>query len=290
MSVRMRAHHLMEMQSSLRLLQDSSRGCIQRVIDTETGIEETIWTQFEANVKRLAENDLNHLTPLLHRACGYYTKGKGSWRAVEILLRHNAPLKLPESCRRPEYSSGILARAIPLTWAGLSKERTEDQIRIIQALIEKKADVNEPCSLDGEGSNWHVTALHICSLPRVVSMLLEAGANPNAEGKAIEKSKTSEVTGWTPLHLQHDPKIVGILLEAGANPSARNSKGYQPIHYASSLANLEALVAKGADIKAKTDSGQTILHAMALNSRPNKAQITEFAAILEKIKAPKPSE
>ena len=57
--------------------------------------------------------------------------------------------------------------------------------------------------------------------PEMVGMLLDAGADPNANSG-----------GWTPLYVaarwSHFPTVVTTLLNAGANPKARGEDGKSP--------------------------------------------------------------
>ena len=58
--------------------------------------------------------------------------------------------------------------------------------------------------------------------------------------------------------------MIEALLAAGADPKARNNGGYTPLHWAASSnknpAVIEALLAAGADAMARTKDGDTPLH------------------------------
>lgn len=78
---------------------------------------------------------------------------------------------------------------------------------------------------DGHGN----TALHWAAFKNCadcVSILLAAGANPNAQTYS---------TGWTPLHdaaYSDAPEATQLLLEGGANPDARANSGATPLCFA----------------------------------------------------------
>ena len=95
--------------------------------------------------------------------------------------------------------------------------------------------------------------------PAVVSVLLEAGADPN----------TRTDKGWTPLHEiaalpSADPalaEIIRVLLAAGAELDARTDEGSSPLHLAARHSASSALVGTlldaGADDKAQDHRGDT---------------------------------
>jgi ankyrin repeat protein len=97
-------------------------------------------------------------------------------------------------------------------------------------------------------------------LDAVVSVLLEAGVDPNA----------ADPDGRTPLHhaaLKGRASLVQLLLEHGASVEARDSAGSRPLHDAALGGNVDsvrALLQHGADISATIrESGETPLHMAA---------------------------
>ena len=74
---------------------------------------------------------------------------------------------------------------------------------------------------------------------------------------------------WTPLHEaaeDGDVSEVKQLLAKGAEVNAKTSDGYTPLHTAAMFGHLDvmkALIAKGAEVDAKTEDGETPLHQAA---------------------------
>ena len=94
--------------------------------------------------------------------------------------------------------------------------------------------------------------------PTVISILIEAGADPTARHWG----------GLTPLHeaagQQANPEVVAALLDAGGDPGARDRDGVFPLHLAAARNNnpdvVTAMVEAGADPNAREASGNTPLH------------------------------
>ena len=95
--------------------------------------------------------------------------------------------------------------------------------------------------------------------PKIVALLLSAGANPLA--------KCNE--GYTVLHHCRCVKCADILVNAGADVHYKDSEGVSPIHAQSfnrQTLMLEFLVNKGVDVNIPTLFGDTPLHYAALAS------------------------
>ena len=112
-----------------------------------------------------------------------------------------------------------------------------------------------------------------------VTACLEAGADPNAQGK------------WqnTPLHWAalnestFAPAVIEALLKAGADPMARDRQKRTPLHDAARVnenpAVVEALIRAGADPNAQGKWQRTPLHQAALNESTSAPAVIE--ALLE---------
>lgn len=131
-------------------------------------------------------------------------------------------------------------------------------VAVAEMLIQKGADVNAR-------AKWRETPLteatsfgHIA----LAKLLVDKGTDPDA---ACEQ-------GCTPLHhavnRQDMPELVELLIANGANIQARDNTGGTPLHWAARFGRekaTELLVAKGADVNAKDRSGGTPLMEAAAN-------------------------
>ena len=94
-------------------------------------------------------------------------------------------------------------------------------------------------------------AAQFSSNSAVVSVILDAGFNPNAK----------DDNGWTPLHyaVSNDSQgVLSILLDAGADPDVRSGSGGTPLHRAVS----DALFGEGGGY-------QTVINLLDAGASPN---------------------
>lgn len=119
---------------------------------------------------------------------------------------------------------------------------------------------------------WRTTALHVAiwnnSDHRVVKLLLESGANPEAENSNAN----------TPLiaaAMNRNPEVAKMLIKAGSKVNNGNVWGETPLHVASQYRNLvvlKMLLKAGADVNADDGEGKTALH-YGLGEDPDSATI-----------------
>ena len=120
-------------------------------------------------------------------------------------------------------------------------------------LIEKGANVHAAVSYRGVvGGDQGSTPLHFANSPEMATLLLKAGADPNAK----------DASGSTPLFWNYvlvNPAVVSVLIQAGADVNARNNCGRTPLFNAWKPAVVSALIQAGADVNARDADGETPL-------------------------------
>lgn len=101
------------------------------------------------------------------------------------------------------------------------------------------------------------SALHFASYynrPQATKLLLEAKANVNERCGNLE---------LTPLWFATLPEIITLLLNANADPTIVNKYGTTPLHKIECLPCLEVYLQHGAPIDIKNQSGWTPIHSMS---------------------------
>ncbi|WP_422465540.1 ankyrin repeat domain-containing protein [Endozoicomonas sp. ALC013] len=131
-------------------------------------------------------------------------------------------------------------------------------IPMIKSFANAGFDVNAPCS--NSGSTMLACAAAACDWV-FVDKLLDKGADINAP-KNIN-------TQYTPLHFAAEkgqPDAIYELIARKADVDARTKNGFTPLHYAAAQGQpeaIDALIAAGADVNARTKNGFTPLHYAA---------------------------
>lgn len=177
------------------------------------------------------------------------------------LLRRLSPLEKAVELNDIAYIERYFAvRNTPHTPDGnpLHRAARQGKAGIAELLIAHGVDPNGLLTY-GE------TPLHAAASedhPSIVDALLRAGAQHSPR----------DVSGWTPLHLAYELESTKLLVEAGADLDARDRHGWTPLHYYARicgyglgedrLAQLEYLVARGADIHGRLSDGSTLLHVV----------------------------
>jgi len=121
-----------------------------------------------------------------------------------------------------------------------------DNVESVKLLIESGADVNAQEDLNGG------TPLHVYNeSPEIVQLLIEARANVNAKDKY----------GRTPLHVYKNPTSVSLLIAANADVNAKDNLGRTPLEiHLNNAKIIQLLIEAGADVKAQDEFGKTLLH------------------------------
>lgn len=153
-------------------------------------------------------------TPLMAAASA------GQDEVVKMLLARGADFKLRDTGR---FAGTALHRALLAMGTGAQVSRLVDgqwvteakgnPVECVRLLLDRGADANE-ARADGE-----MPIIMAAGEPRLVKMLLEAGANANVAGRTL---------GNTALHwavVANTPASVELLLAANADPSAVNKYG-----------------------------------------------------------------
>ncbi len=101
----------------------------------------------------------------------------------------------------------------------------------------------------------------------IVEMLLSRGADPNEK----------DISGRTSLHVaarKGDPKLIELLLKHGidVNVCARDLSNSIPLCHAGSRQAAEVLIANGADLSWRDESGGTVLHSLVRRGTTDAAE------------------
>ncbi|MBD0391954.1 ankyrin repeat domain-containing protein, partial [Wolbachia endosymbiont of Pentalonia nigronervosa] len=156
-------------------------------------------------------------------------------------------------------------------WMPLHSAAQNGHLNVVNALLGKGADVKAKTK-DG----W--TSLHYATQNghlNVVNALLGKGADVNAKAKG-DWIPLHSADDWTPLHYADDwtplhsaarkghLNVVNALLGKGADVKAKTKDGWTPLHLAAINGHLnvvKALLGKGADVNAKAKGDWMPLHS-----------------------------
>jgi len=99
-------------------------------------------------------------------------------------------------------------------------------------------------------------------------ILLNAGADPNRQ----DRNGTAPIHSLAQWNRKDPAQALALLLDHGARIDIRNQQGMTTLllagRYGTSTAPMKALLDRGADINAVDENGNTLLHCIAMNTKP----------------------
>jgi ankyrin repeat protein len=132
--------------------------------------------------------------------------------------------------------------------------------KLVRILADAGGDVNS-------ADSYSRTPLHVARVRDVITLLSELGCEPNAVDCMGDTPLTKALSSVAPACTVD---CVRAMVEAGAGPNRRARRGV-PLAIALNLERsdlVEVLLSLGADLRAKTEKGRTILHEIIRDLRP----------------------
>ena len=115
----------------------------------------------------------------------------------------------------------------------------------------------EPTPTQPTCDDWGTSQFFESASAQLVQVCLQEGADPNDPTDRIGFIFDAAADAT-------DPRVIGLLVEAGADPNERLRGGFTPLHLAAhgnpTPGIIDALVAAGAVIDARSNRGETPLH------------------------------
>ena len=168
----------------------------------------------------------------------------------------DTPLGLTAHSNASDAAEVLIANGAEGNSWNLTIAVSRDSMKVAALLIESGIDVNSASEFDGE------TPLHEASLPEMISLLMSHGADVNAKANdgrtPLHKAVDYSAKGWAGM----SPETVAALIAHGADVNAKAKDGETPLHVAARHGERQLtviLIEAGADIRAKTNAGATIV-------------------------------
>jgi ankyrin repeat protein len=216
-----------------------------------------------ANVNFYGENGW---TPLTKAATW------GQPKAVKLLLEHHADPNIPKSY---DYSALCLAKTAEIAdmlfkaGAALNAEKPEDHI-VWYAMQQGNDGVvkwfmDHGVDLTKVGRGDRMTALFLAGSPQIAEWLIERGVDVNARNEFGETALVQALS-----YKDRAFEIAKVLLKHGADPNAGAKFARTPLMVARDGETVDLLVAAGADLNAKDESGYSVAASPIHNAKPSR--------------------
>ncbi|KAL8797279.1 MAG: hypothetical protein Q9195_000432 [Heterodermia aff. obscurata] len=193
-----------------------------------------------------------------------------------------------------EYHVDVNAVEKSTRFTTLHYASKRDQLEIVQVLIDRGAD---PLKADGKGRTalhhsvetgtrclefylqhnydttvtdeeyrtvWHLAALH-----KNIGALRTLIHRSDSKVPPLSLQRSSELSLIACASISGSIEAVSILLDAGCSVSDLDSEGWTPLHHAARVSSLETvrlLIARGANTRAITDDGSSIVHCAIMGA------------------------
>jgi ankyrin repeat protein len=165
---------------------------------------------------------------------------------------------------------------------------------VAELLVSRGVDVNARDS-------YGFTPLHFATTRQVAELLIAKGASVNAKSKfdvrtipdrdnpqAFPSQEMRSLIGLmpfanigvTPLHIAQNQEVAALLIAKGADVNAKTDKGNTPLHMVRSPQVASLLIAKGAQVNARNKWGRVPLHLALTQFQSKKTSLLKMKLLL----------